>query len=894
MNPTPRQILEARGIYGQAIALDWIETANYWKYPVISPDNSVIAYREKRYPFVDTSKHKAKYLWQGEKPKDDNAQWYIANDTKQAILEANGVAFLSNGEPAMLAYRAGGIKNALATTLSEVAVPKNAISYLQAMGIVRLIYIVDSDKAGIKSAVNWRDALAGSGIDLEILAWPESLPEKSDANDALMLASSIADTPQKEGYEPDEEGNVSIEVAFGRILKACYRPILPQPEVKLPKSHSPIDFDRSGLVGAIHKALENGNYTGRKIRQNVWQECHCPFHDDKEISAGFNIESGVLNCMGKCGKAFSPRELAEHFGIDWKSYYPKQESKKKPKKADFQAFAIALDAIPNLSDNRSYEDILADEIMGRDLSFESGQYYGFGQWEKFPLAILSAAMTLSNGRSSLALFLGRLHEALVAGKCSSVLTECEMVRITGLSRNTVFRASFEAELLGFVQILRGISSIYTIPSKVSQQNPNGGRPTETLYLIEWDASEIKARLGKMLEIYYLEKHAKHAIAIPNMQMARQLATGEDGLKAWQDKAKAALSDTANKAAKRAFDVEMVGNGGNWKGWVNALESKASAPICYADCADSQELRAAILKWWVTKVRSVNSREELCRLLGCTDPVIDKVMEKAGVISEKQTKKVDILKLPSTVKGMAYEWSRVQRELHGKSWRGGFWDATQKAWIPFDTPKDCLDTYSKFAGKLTKAYMLVQCPSVQRLMTDEELAERAAKEAELAQETPSEVAISQVSTPKNEASRGGVSERKTYSYQKWDKHTYAFLYRQLQLLVHCFTQHSLTGHAIVDKKGNALASGDLQALWTWVSENASEKPVRKVKSFFGKDYDEDVDFAQLQALADERKAKLGISETIDFDEDVSSLPIFDDMPKQGVMYQVENELIYVPF
>jgi hypothetical protein len=475
------------------------------------------------------------------------------------------------------------------------------------------------------------------------------------------------------------------------------------------------------------------------------------------------------------------------------------------------------------------------------------------------------------------------------------LTEIEIIKITGLSRNTVLRCLFEAELLGFVQILRGIySNIESIPSKVSAQNPTGGRPTETYYLIEWDSSAIKSTLAKMLEIYYLEKHAKRALAMPTMQMARQLETGENGLKLWQDKVKSALSDTANKEAKRAFDTEMLGNGGTWKGWVKALESQASAPLCFFDYADSLELRAAILKWWIAKVRSTNSREELSRLLGCTDPTVDKVMEVAGVVSEKQTKKVDIPKLPSTVKGMAYEWSRVQRELHGKSWRGGFWDKTQNAWIPFDSLKDCLDTYSRFAGKITKAYMLVQCPSVQRLITDDEMAEKAAKQAEIAaQESTGDNLPKAVE--KAEKSAQESTPRKSYSYQKWDKHTYVFLYRQLQLLVHCFSPHSLLGHSIVDKKGNALASGDLQALWAWFEANASAKQGRKVKSFYGKDYDEDVDFAALQALADERKSKLGIQETMDFDEDVASLPIFEEMPvKQGVMYQIENELVYVPF
>ncbi len=860
----PSDSLKQRGIDEQARLAGWIETPNYWEYRVIAPDGSIIATRYKKYPFAPEPK-KMKYHWGAEgKPENLDAQWYIQEDTKQAIEAAQGVAYLSNGEPAMLAYRAAGILNALATTLSEVAVPKEAISYLRRMGISRLIYIIDKDEAGLKSAQNWHDELAGTGIDLELRQWPSYLAEKADGNDAWIAAEFL---PQ----------------GFQIILRDTSILSVTTTERNQAPKKSPVtqDFDKSGLVCAIHAALEQSNLTGRKIRQGQWLEVHCPFHDDKEPSAGFNLDSGVLNCMGKCGRGFSPKELAIHFNIDWKAFFPKSEPKQKPKKAEIKAFEQSLDTIAPSKDERSYEDVLQDEIMGREIAYGDKQFIGFGRWAKLPLGVLSAVLTLSVGRSDTAMFLGRLHEALVSGKLGAAFTIDEAALATKTSYNVSFKGCFELSHLSFLSKLRGIFNKDSIRGKVSQKNSEG-RPKD-IYLVEFEALEITAHLNKMLEIFHLERSAKKALAMPSMQMARQLGLGESDLRAWRERVKLALEDSVNKQAKRAFDTEMLGNGGTWKGWTNALNSPYAAPLDYAAYEDCQDLRAALLTWWVKSVRQVNSREELCRLLGCTDPVIDKLLDKANLASDKQTVKVDIPKLPDTVKGMGYEWNRIQRDLHGKSWQGGFWDTQAKAWIPFESYQDCVDTYSKFAGRISKAYMLVQTPSKQRPMTLAEIEKRNEERALVALEAQEESASSLEVTPKTDTPKAASSAKsEKYTYLKWDKHTYKFLYSWVRLATHCFTPHALEGHSIKNKAGEIIFSGELDEIQAWLSANASEKQLRKVKSFYGKSYDEDIDLAQLQALADERKAMFGIVESVEFDDLPEDLPIFAEMPKQVVL------------
>jgi len=254
----PQEILRNRGILEQALLAGWIELESYWRYKVINPQGETIAEREKRYPFADKEKHKAKVRWHPSKPTNPDSDWYILPDTIQAIQGAGGVCYLSNGEPAMLAYRAAGILNVIATTLSEVAVPKNILSYLRGIGVSRLLYPIDKDKAGERSAQNWHDALIASGIDFEALSWPDTMPEKADGNDVYIALNFDSS-------------------AFQDVLKSL-KPLTLETTVKTPVSpFIATEFDKSSLVAALHTALNHAGKLGRKIRQGVWQECHCVF-----------------------------------------------------------------------------------------------------------------------------------------------------------------------------------------------------------------------------------------------------------------------------------------------------------------------------------------------------------------------------------------------------------------------------------------------------------------------------------------------------------------------------------------------------------------------------------------------------------------------------------------
>lgn len=298
--------LEQRGIANIAIEANWLpytfKNQSGWAYPVYNPFTSAIV--AKRWKAADTGA--MKYAWLPSKPDSPLADWYTLPQAIEAIQEAKGTAYLANGEPALLAYHAAGIHNVIATTLSEVGIPKNLINMLSKLGIQRLLYPIDKDTAGEQSALKWREALRGSGIDFQALSWGDNAAAKSDANDIWMQVN----------FDKEQ---------FKEHLASL-------PEQTLPALKSQPVFDDSnleqtpqGLITAIAQRLGITTWKG-----NNWaaKNISSPFRDDKHPSATFNRESGVLHDFGT-GESYSPIEVAEQFGINWQDFYPKGKSKLK-------------------------------------------------------------------------------------------------------------------------------------------------------------------------------------------------------------------------------------------------------------------------------------------------------------------------------------------------------------------------------------------------------------------------------------------------------------------------------------------------------------------------------------------------------------------------------------
>ena len=296
--------LQKRGIASIAKQAGWqsksFKSRAGWAFPVYEPlTGRVIATRWKS---AETGG--MKYAWIPSKPDSPPADWYILPGTKLEICNTENTAYLANGEPALLAYHVAGVKNVIATTLSEVGIPKNLHSMLKDLGINRLLYPVDKDAAGEKSAINWRDALRGSGVDFEAFSWGTDAPDKADANDIWMQVNFNSD-------------------AFIACLDELEPLPLPLPEIEIAFDDADFEQAPQGLIDTLASRLGvNAWKSNGWSRKNV----SSPFREDKHPSATFNRESGVLHDFGT-GESYSPTEVADQLSIDWKSYYLERKHK---------------------------------------------------------------------------------------------------------------------------------------------------------------------------------------------------------------------------------------------------------------------------------------------------------------------------------------------------------------------------------------------------------------------------------------------------------------------------------------------------------------------------------------------------------------------------------------
>jgi hypothetical protein len=293
-----QRTLEQRGIAFAAEQALWqpqtLRQSKGWVYPVYHyQTGAVIAQRWKA-----AEPQAMKYAWLPSKPSDAAADWYILPKTRQAIAAAKGTAWLANGEPALLAYHEAGIHNAIATTLSEISVPTNLREVLKALGISRLLYPVDKDEAGEKSAVKWRDALRGTSIDYQAFSWGESAPAKADAND-IWVALGF----NRQAFAQTLQNLQPLELS------------LPAP---LPKQQSVTQADCTTPQAVIDSIASRLNI--QQWKANGWsaKNISSPFREDSHPSAAFNRNSGVLHDFGT-GESYSPKELAEFLGIQYQS-----------------------------------------------------------------------------------------------------------------------------------------------------------------------------------------------------------------------------------------------------------------------------------------------------------------------------------------------------------------------------------------------------------------------------------------------------------------------------------------------------------------------------------------------------------------------------------------------
>lgn len=305
MHHKANETLILRGIITVANSANW-KAASYrnawgWTFPIYNLDGVENGTRWKAMNNDHATIAGRKYAWLPNKPQNDDADWYLLPDTKDAIADAGGVAYLANGEPALLSYRSANIDNVIATTLSEIGIPSNVTGMLEQLGVNALYYPVDNDEAGRQSAIRWRDALADSPVYFEAQSWGDAVPEKGDANDLWIQVK----------FSPN---------AFSSTLHTLSPLDLPPRQIRESSPYTEQSYDGQKLadaiasrVGVLGQATDSGGFYKRKIT------CPNPAHTDRHASASVSAETGLVMCFSQCGK-LAPFTVAEYLGLRLDDY----------------------------------------------------------------------------------------------------------------------------------------------------------------------------------------------------------------------------------------------------------------------------------------------------------------------------------------------------------------------------------------------------------------------------------------------------------------------------------------------------------------------------------------------------------------------------------------------
>mgnify|MGYP005855754537 CR=1 FL=1 len=349
--------LDARGLAAEAHALGWRPYAmggtTVARYPVWGSDGQVIGHRltaltaESRRAMPNQSK----YLWSPRKPDSVWANWYIPPDARGAIAEANGVVWLANGEKSVLAMRAGGVRNVIATTHAETADPMGigALELLKSLGVTTLINAYDADEAGLVGAGKWISVLEEAGVRYEVRRWASNV-RGFDANDLWIQCGFDR---LWFGVELSNLQHVSVDSL--------------RESSKQKKAFSgPKDAGVSGdLAAAILTRVfgtPSPNFKSNGFTKNV--TCPMGTHDDEHPSAGFTRD-GLCKCF-TCG-THSPLHVARALGIEMGYALPARDNGFDVKR-DFSDVTSASGVAANdVLAGQSTNDVEIEDVLDPDL-----------------------------------------------------------------------------------------------------------------------------------------------------------------------------------------------------------------------------------------------------------------------------------------------------------------------------------------------------------------------------------------------------------------------------------------------------------------------------------------------------------------------------------------------
>ena len=248
--------------------------------------------------------------------KTDEAFHYLGSihDLKTAIANAGGVINIVEGDIDVWSMRAMGYSNTVGIC-GITNIPKDIASIFDELGVTRLIYFADNDKAGERGGSNLRTLLHRAGWRGERqyrkFEGP-GIPDKGDANDLLCH------------YFPaisQARAVLNTLAAFEPTIKRA-----PAPRPSTESYHDQGGFD--AVKEAVRIALGIGLADFKRNGNSKNIRCRNPKHEkDESPSAGWH-KDGFCKCF-KCNgpnDTFSAIQLAEWLSIDWRALLRSQSA----------------------------------------------------------------------------------------------------------------------------------------------------------------------------------------------------------------------------------------------------------------------------------------------------------------------------------------------------------------------------------------------------------------------------------------------------------------------------------------------------------------------------------------------------------------------------------------
>lgn len=827
---SPKQALQARGIERQAELAGWGESQyakypNYWMYPIFNLQGEKIGERGKSYPNQD----QPKYIWPNGKPKDPASDYYVLSGTLGAIKEANGVAYLANGEASVLAMREAGIFNVFATCHGESTVPKTLLEQLKAMGVTKLINIADKDAAGTKAAAKWRDGLRDSDAEYQAKQWPEYLPDKADFND-LWIA-------------------VNFDSYAARIaLENCQALILPQSEIK---RQIPISTDVSstpeGLIELIANTLRGMGWK----QSGEWINGLSLFRDEHKPSAGLNLKSGVYHDF--TGDSVSPAKIAEHLGIDWKRFYPEKVAAKPKKSKPVHQTVTVIESVtaPEGDDDfitmggNGFSEIVPMADYGANV-FASYQKRGWIDQDELPVSWVRAFLHLTHSKSATSVYAIRLHQAFRSGALNQdAFTISDVMNYLDSPRPSTQAA---LDFLTFCNCLMILDTKYldtTIGVAQSLKNKKGRKAI--VYAVNTNTEFIVDSIIGLLEPALLERLTEDEIAPINGTMRDSLDLDFAEWKAWHEK---------TTTPKQQYTLDLIN-----RILCEVLESKASYQFSAYDLQSPAHLRAKLLNIELapySEERTITnketgeitaipkgiqlSRSKIALNLGCSLSAMSNLYELANVGSERKRGWYEVINPNGCdiLKELREAPLNLNKELSGVALGANIQvdDNGNKRYLGLAYADRAVNLFNAWNGHILKLYIFVEQPSLLWNMSADEIAQKAAKEAQENQsaldsaESPEERAIVVEKIEKKAEKKARKPSFVNTGDRLYKGHKPAWVAEKLGLYVHVWTWHKLEGLAIVDKQNAVISSFKNHAeIITWLNRNAEAKQVRTVESYY---------------------------------------------------------------